>query len=81
MPCIFMNRVLYGTQNDTNMIASALGCLDSLETETRASFKNYSQFAEVVLDIYEEVADNVELDVTYDPNAFNSIKVNAVYDI
>ena len=29
--CIFMNRVLYGTKNDANMIASAVGWLKTLE--------------------------------------------------
>ena len=30
-PCVFMNRVLFGTKNDANMIASAEGWLESLE--------------------------------------------------
>lgn len=80
-PCLFMNRVIYGTKNDANMIASVLGWLDKLETETVPEFKNYSQFANNVLDIFEEVADAIELDVNYDPDSFNSIEINAVYDI
>lgn len=78
--CIFMNRVIYGTKNDANMIASVIGWLEKLETETRPDFKNYSQFADLVLDIFEEVADSVELDVTYDPDAFNSISIEGVFD-
>lgn len=80
-PCLFMNRVVYGTKNDANMIASVLGWLDKLKTETVPEFKNYSQFADNVLDIFEEVADAIELDVNYDPEAFNSIEVNEVFDI
>ena len=80
-PCLFMNRVLYGTKNDANMIASVLGWLDKLETETVAEFKNYSQFAECVLDIFEEVADAIELDVNYDADKFNSIEINEVFDV
>lgn len=80
-PCLFMNRVIYGTKNDSNMIASVLGWLEKLETETKPEFKNYSQFADNVLDIFEEVADAVELDVTYDPDAFNSISIEGVYDV
>lgn len=80
-PCLFMNRVIYGTKNDANMIASVLGWLDKLETETRAEFKNYSQFSECILDIFEEVADAIELDVTYDADKFNSIEINEVFDI
>lgn len=79
-PCLFMNRVIYGTKNDANMIASVLGWLDKLETETVPEFKNYSQFRECVLDIFEEVADSVELAVTYDPQSFNSISIEEVFD-
>lgn len=80
MPCLFMNRVLYGTKNDANMIASVLGWLDKLGTETVPEFKNYSQFSECVLDIYEEVADAIELDVNYDADKFNSIEILEVFD-
>ena len=79
-PCLFMNRVIYGTKNDANMIASVLGWLEKLQPESEVEFKNYSQFSELVLDIFEEVADAVELAVTYDPNAFNSISINEVFD-
>lgn len=80
-PCLFMNRVIYGTKNDANMIQSVIGWLDKLETETVPEFKNYSQFADLILDIFEEVADSIELDVTYDPNAFNSISINEIFDV
>lgn len=78
--CLFMNRVLAGTKNDANMIASVIGWLQKLEPETPVEFKNYSQFADLVLDIFEEVADSVELDVAYDPDAFNSISIEEVFD-
>ena len=79
-PCLFMNRVIYGTKNDANMINSVIGWLQGLEPENTVEFKNYSQFSELVLDIYEELADAVELDVMYDPNAFNSISIEGVFD-
>lgn len=79
-PCLFMNRVIYGTKNDANMIASVLGWLEKLQPSVDVEFKNYSQFSELVLDIFEEVADAVELAVTYDPNDFNSIRINEVFD-
>ena len=78
--CLFMNRVVYGTKNDANMIASVLGWLAKLETETKPEFKSYSQFADNVLDIFEEVVDAVELDVEYDKDAFNSISIKEVFD-
>lgn len=81
-PCIFMNRVLYGTNNDGNMIASAVGWLNSLEPQdTTAVFESYSQFNDCVLDIFEEIEDAVEYHVIYDPDAFNSISIVAAYDI
>jgi hypothetical protein len=79
-PCLFMNRVIYGTKNDANMIQSVIGWLQKLEPSVDVQFKNYSQFADLVLDIFEEVADAVELDVEYDPNAFNSISIEEVFD-
>lgn len=78
--CLFMNRVLYGTKNDANMINSVIGWLQKLEPSQPVEFKNYSQFSELILDIFEEVADAVELDVYYDPDAFNSISIEEVFD-
>ena len=78
--CVFMNRVLYGTKNDATMISSVIGWLQKLEPSMTVEFKNYSQFADLVLDIFEEVADTVELDVAYDPEAFNSISIEEVFD-
>lgn len=78
--CMFMNRVIYGTSNDTNMIASVLGWLAKLETETKPEFKNYSQFADNILDIFEEVEGAVELDVLYDKDSFNNISIKEVFD-
>ena len=81
-PCIFMNRVLYGTKNDGNMIASAVGWLNSLEPQTVTPvFESYSQFNDLVLDIFEEINEAVEYEVNYDPEAFNSISIVAAYDI
>ena len=78
--CVFMNRVLYGTKNDASMISSVIGWLQKLEPSMTVEFKNYSQFADLVLDVFEEVADAVELDVAYDPEAFNSISIEEVFD-
>ena len=78
--CVFMNRVLYGTKNDATMISSVIGWLQKLEPSMTVEFKNYSQFSDLVLDIFEEVADAVELDVAYDPEAFNSISIEEVFD-
>lgn len=78
--CVFMNRVIYGTKNDANMISSVIGWLQKLEPSVDVEFKNYSQFSDLVLDIFEEVADAVELEVAYNPDAFNSISIEEVFD-
>ena len=80
--CLFMNRVLYGTKNDGNMIASAIGWLKSLEPSEDVGdivFESYSQFAELVLDIADDISE-LEYDVYYDPDEFNSIHIEAFYE-
>lgn len=79
--CLFMNRVLYGTKNDANMVASALGWLETLEPSEDISvvFESFSQFSELCLDIAEDVAD-LEYEVEYDPNKFNNISIAEVYE-
>ena len=80
--CLFMNRVLYGTKNDANMIASAEGWLETLEPSEdigAIEFQSYSQFAELVLDIAEDIAE-LEYEVEYDPDAFNNISIVDVFE-
>ena len=80
--CLFMNRVLYGTKNDGNMIASAIGWLETLEPSEDVGdivFESYSQFAELVLDIADDISE-LEYVVDYDPDAFNSISIGEVYE-
>lgn len=80
--CLFMNRVLYGTKNDANMIASAEGWLDSLEPSDDIGaviFEDYDQFSDLVLDVAEDVS-GLEYDVEYNPEEFNSIHILEVYD-
>lgn len=80
--CLFMNRVLFGTKNDANMIASAEGWLESLEPSEDVGdviFKGYSEFADLVMDIAEDISE-LEYDVEYDPDAFNSITIEEVYE-
>lgn len=78
--CVFMNRVVYGTKNDANMISSAIGWLKSLKPSEEVFFESYTQFSELVMDIAEELIDNVELQIEYNPDAFNNIHVIDVFD-
>lgn len=80
--CLFYNRVLFGTKNDANMIASACGWLESLEPSEDIGpvvFDGYANFAELVLDIAEDIAD-LEYDVEYDPDAWNTISIIDVFE-
>ena len=80
--CLFFNRVLYGTKNDANMIASACGWLESLEPSEDigpVTFESYTAFADLVLDIAEDIAE-LEYDVDYDPDAFNNISIVDVFE-
>jgi len=73
--CVFMNRVVYGTKNDGSMIQSVLTFLEKFQTDTVPEFVNYTQFAECIADIYEEIQGKIECEIQYDRDAFNSISI------
>ena len=77
-PCMFMNRVIYGTKNDANMIQSVEGWFAKLECDFDTNFENYSQFAEVIMDVAEDI-DGLDLLVFYDEKAFNSVSLYCVF--
>lgn len=82
--CLFYNRVIFGTKNDANMIAAAVGFLNSLEPSDEVGpvvFESYSQFADLVLDIMEDIDGVMEYEVDYDPDAFNSISITDAFEI
>ena len=78
---LFMNRVIYGTKNDGNMIKSAVGWLNSMESGVDVAFQDYKQFAELVIDVAEAIDDKIEFAVEYDPEQFNSIKIVEIFDV
>lgn len=80
--CLFMNRVLYGTKNDANMIASTVGWLETLEPSEDVGpvvFNSFSQFNDLLLDIAEDIAE-LEYSVEYDPDKFNNITIVEVFE-
>ena len=80
--CMFMNRVLFGTKNDANMIATAEGWLETLEPSEDVGpvvFQGYSAFADLVMDIAEDISE-LEYQVDYDPDSFNSISISEVFE-
>ena len=78
---LFMNRVLYGTKNDKNMIAFAMGFLEKLDSGVPVSFTSYKQFAQLVLDVAEAIDGTLEYSVDYDDSRFNSITVEEVFEV
>ena len=78
---IFMNRVLLGTKNDANMIKSAEGWLASLDSGVSTAFEDYKQFNQVVLDVAEAIDGKLEYAVDYDPDRFNSISIEEVFEV
>ena len=75
---LFMNRVLYG---DKNMIASAMGFLEKLDSGVPISFTSYKQFAQLVLDVAEAIDGKLEYAVDYDDTRFNSISIDEVFEV
>lgn len=77
---LFVNRVVYGTKNDANMIANVLGFLESLGPSEDISlvFESYSQLNDLIMDVAEDVAD-LQYDVEYDSTAFNPIHVTDIF--
>lgn len=78
-PCIFMNRVIFGTKNDGSMIQSVETWVNNMQLETLVIFNGYSGFAEQILDAAEE-CENFEFEIEYDDSKFNSITIKDVFD-
>lgn len=82
---IFFNRTISGNTSPkwTNgqAIKSVCTWLDKLETETVPEFINYSDFADCVLDIFQEVQGKVGAAVTYKADDFNPITINEAFDM
>lgn len=82
---LFFNRVISGNKtsekwNDGKAIKSVCTWLDKLETETVPEFYNYSDFADCILDIFQEVQGKVEAEVDWAAKDFNPITINEVFD-
>lgn len=83
---LFLNKALYTERNDEKwnmgkLMKNVCGWLDSLQPsdDIKVQFEDYDQFADLVLDIAEDVS-SLEYDVTYDPDGFNSIQIDEVYE-
>lgn len=86
-PCLFFNRVLYGTKNDANMIAGAVTLLNKFEPEIPVVWNfDYNDLSEQVMDLAEEICsgkektDGVWCELKYEKDAFNSVEINEVFE-
>lgn len=81
---IFFNRVISGNSSpkwtDGQAIKSVCTWLDKLETDTIPEFVNYNDFADCVLDIFQEIQGKIELEVAYAAKKFNQISIIEVFD-
>lgn len=80
-PCVFMNKVIYGTKNDAKMIANVLSFLNKLQAEQEAFFNCYSDFERVIYEIFAEVEKTREYHIAYDKDAFNTIKIKECFAV
>lgn len=82
---IFFNRTISGNTSPkwTNgqAIKSVCTWLDKLETETVPGFNGYADFADCVLDIFQEVQGRVGATVTYKAKDFNPISIEEAWDM
>lgn len=85
---IFFNRVVGGNKNtdrwnDGKAIRSVITWINKLlaEEDEPVDFVNYSDFAEQILDVFQLVQGNIELDVEYKKDAFNPITIKEVYEV
>lgn len=76
---IFMNQVV--TQGFQIHIADEF--LRSLETEAEVKFESYSQYAELLADIFEEIEDKVGFVLDYGENkkGYNTFKIEESFDL
>lgn len=78
-PCIFMNRVVFGTKNDGSMIQSVETWLAKIFPDDPIVFNGYAGFAEQILDAAEG-CEGLEFEVEYDDSKFNSISITDVFE-
>ena len=83
---LFFNRVICGNKstekwNDGVAIKGVISWIENLLDEgDTVEFENYSQFADEVLDIYQDVCPQISLKIEYDPEAFNTVSIVEVFD-
>lgn len=83
---LFFNRVICGNKttdkwNDGVAIKGVISWISKLlDDGDTIEFKNYSQFADEVLDIFQDICPQISVKIDYDPDAFNSVSIIEVFD-
>lgn len=83
---IFFNRVIFGNKtterwNDGVAIKGVITWIKKLlDDGDSVNFENYSQFANEVLDIFQDICPQISLKISYDPDAFNPVEIIEVFD-
>lgn len=83
---LFFNRVICGNKttekwNDGVAIRGVITWIEKLLDEgDTIGFKNYTQFSEEVLDIFQDICPSIEIKIDYDPDAFNPVSILEVFD-
>ena len=83
---VFFNRKICGNKvtekwNDGVAIKGVISWVEKLLDEgDTIEFKNYSQFAEEILDIYQDICPTIAIKIDYDPDAFNPVTIVEVFD-
>lgn len=85
---IFFNRPISGSTSpkwtDGQAIKSVCTWVNELldaGNDAPVDFVNYQDFADQILDVFQSVKDNIELEVEYKVENFNPITIKEVYDI
>ncbi len=85
---IFFNRVISGnknseTWNDGKAIKSVVTWVNKLlsEDEDPVVFVTYQDFADQILDVFQSIHGNIEMEIDYAAKRFNPITIKEVYDL
>ena len=81
---VFFNKVISGFTSEKYTSAQAIKgvitWLEKLNTDIVPEFIDYEDFANCVLDIFQEIQGNVELRIKYEDKAFNTVSILEAYD-
>lgn len=78
---LWLNQNIFGTKNDGFGIMKAKEVLTAISGE-EVEFTTYSEFAEEVLDIFQDFAGSIEVKVEqYQNNGYTNLRIKDVYDI